>query len=80
MLELGGHLDLRKTKQSIKPNTTHALDASLVRETINDIKTPIITIHDCYGVDIYTIDTTIYSINNNINKITRHLEKTSITN
>jgi hypothetical protein len=71
MLELKETLDLKKTKQALKPNTTHAIDAALIRETLRDLNQPIITIHDCYGVNIQTIDETIFSINKNINNIKR---------
>ncbi len=71
MTELKDKLDLKKTRQALKPNATHAMDASLIRETIVDLRKPLITIHDCYGIDIYMIDATIYSINKNINRITR---------
>jgi hypothetical protein len=69
MTELKEKLDIKKTRQSLKPNTTHAMDAALVRETLRDLRKPIMTIHDCYGVDIQSIDETIYSINKNINNI-----------
>jgi DNA-directed RNA polymerase len=72
--ELKEKLDVKKTKQSIKPNTTHAMDAALVRETLGDLRQPIITIHDCYGTDIMRIDEVIYSINKNINRV----EKTEL--
>jgi hypothetical protein len=69
MNELGGGLNVKKTKQALKPNTTHAIDAALIRETLRDLRQPVITIHDCYGADIYAIDELIYSINKNINHI-----------
>ncbi len=72
MLELKEKLDIKKTKQALKPNTTHAIDAALIRETLRDLNQPIMTIHDCYGINIQAIDETIFSINKNINNVRRY--------
>lgn len=72
MLELKDRLDVKKTRQSLKPNATHAMDAALVRETLRDLRRPIMTIHDCYGIEIQAIDEAIYSINKNINNIDKN--------
>lgn len=74
MYELQNKLDVKKTRQAIKPNTTHALDAALIRETLVDLDKSIITIHDCYGIDIFNIDSTLYSLNKNINRINNGVE------
>jgi len=66
---LSSELDLKKTRQAIKPNTTHALDATLVRETLRDLNKPIVTIHDCFGINAYSIDLLLASINKNIGQI-----------
>lgn len=66
---LTANLDLKKTRQAIKPNTTHALDATLVRETLRDLNQPIITIHDCFGINAYKIDALLLSINKNIGRL-----------
>lgn len=66
---LGLELDVKKTKQAIKPNTTHALDATLVRETLRDLDTPIFTIHDCFGINAYKIDSLIISLNKNMGRL-----------
>lgn len=69
---LSNKLDVKKTTQAIKPNTTHALDATLVRETLRDLDKPIVTIHDCFGAGILVIDKLIFSLNKNISRIYVH--------
>jgi len=62
-------LDWKKTSNALKPNTIHALDAALVRLTIDTNKHVIATIHDSFGAILYDIEGLINLINKNINLI-----------
>jgi DNA-directed RNA polymerase len=53
----------------LKPNTIHALDAALVRLTINANSHAIATIHDSFGASLYDIEGIITLVNKNLNHI-----------
>jgi hypothetical protein len=58
-----------KTIRALVANATHALDANYVRYILTELDYPIITIHDCFGIDILSIDILLKIANNSINKI-----------
>jgi DNA-directed RNA polymerase len=62
-------LDLKKTNNALKPNTIHALDAALVRLTINTNSYVIATIHDSFGASLYDVEGVINLVNKNLNLI-----------
>jgi hypothetical protein len=66
--------DNLKTWTSLIANVTQGLDALFVRLIISDMNYPIITIHDCFGIDILNISHLIEIANLSINKISYTFE------
>jgi hypothetical protein len=63
------YIDIKKTSSALKPNTIHALDASLVRLTIYSSPYTIATIHDSFGAPLYDIENIINLVNKNLNLV-----------
>jgi hypothetical protein len=62
-------IDKNKTMRALTANLTHSIDAVYVRYILLNLETPIITIHDCFGIDILNVNTLIEIANYSINKI-----------
>jgi len=81
--EITNAYDKHKTKQSLRANIVHVMDAYIARNIILNWK--IGTIHDSFGIDIYRtsllIDNCNYMFNNNImDKKSAFVDTTNITN
>ena len=75
--QLTNFLDIKKTKNALKPNTIHALDAALIRLTIISNPYVIATIHDSFGAPLHAVEDIIKLVNKNLNLIyykTRDIE------
>eukprot|EP01015_Nassula_variabilis_P005244 TRINITY_DN137_c0_g1_i1.p3 TRINITY_DN137_c0_g1~~TRINITY_DN137_c0_g1_i1.p3 ORF type:complete len:238 (-),score=-34.25 TRINITY_DN137_c0_g1_i1:1323-2036(-) len=53
--KLADELDKKKTFRALQANLTHTIDAYLLRKIVLNLGSPLITIHDCVGVDILKI-------------------------
>jgi hypothetical protein len=56
-------IDLRKTKQAVKANWAHFSDAEVVREINSICEQPMLSIHDCFLVDMLYVSQFIYNAN-----------------
>ena len=61
--DMGGEVDYHKTFQAFKPNLIHTIDATYLRFILTLLPEPIITIHDCFGIDILNMDLLIETAN-----------------
>lgn len=50
------NIDTKKTKKAFKANLTHTSDSEIVRRIIDKWENPLITIHDCFLVDLENIN------------------------
>jgi DNA-directed RNA polymerase len=66
---ISDNLDFRKTRQAFIANLIHSCDAEFARLIINELGFGIITIHDCFGIDILNVDLLIKAANISINNI-----------
>lgn len=62
-------IDFRKTHQAFRPNLIHSVDATYVRLIIQFMPVNLITIHDCFGVDILNVNNLIECANKAINEV-----------
>lgn len=61
--------DWVQTRTALKPNTTHSLEANFARLVIAATPGTMITIHDCFGANIFEVDELILNANTSINII-----------
>jgi hypothetical protein len=61
--------DLKKTYRSLTPNIIQSLDALFLRFIVEELGYGIITIHDCFGIDILNTDLLLQKANTAINKV-----------
>ena len=62
------NIDMRKIKDSIRANCVHFIEALLVRDINSHFNPPLLSIHDCFLVDILNVNKFINVANTEIHK------------
>lgn len=62
-LELSTEVNKKKTERSLRANLIHAVDAYFARAIQSQLSYEIVTIHDCFAIDILNVDSLIRAAN-----------------
>lgn len=69
LMVLSDEINTEKTFSSFLPNLIHCLDATYARLILSNLPYGIITIHDCFGIDILNTNNLVNSANFSINQL-----------